>query len=647
MLHWPCTHVSSWTGWFALAASLATCLLSPLPLCADDLSAEDLARPFRPEGRDLAGLVIVLDAAPGDRRGVPSGDDLNLLVVGHLQHHLRAAGATVRLTRWEAQPGDAAAADAGASGSRSQRPADHAPADLVVSVDHPNRAGDADFGVVVRTATGAGGLDDAMLATIAKRIGATLDARLPHTRAHEVRTNDAERVGPPGTSTMRVEVGNLAIEEFGAWAATRGRHRDIAMALYAALTDALPGHRDAFNAVRAKRGLGAGSAATTQPAPTDGQEPDPAARVPGRLRQAVAELWRSDGPPERPSDAQWLLDQYFRRVLTDRTFFHARVTVECEGETWVVRGATNFDRLRHAATLVLQQAGCRDVRNEVMLLPNERLGSNCFGVIREPTAMSWAEPRTGAGVQTQLLLGEPVFLLDESPGGGYLLVHGADGYVGWVRSEVLTRLDASAFTTWLNTPIRVLKDEFVLGGLRLPAGAALPLADGPEATGETVRLRLPPGTPGAGEQHVVSVPARHLAESSAGRAGLQAARVALGFLTTPYVFGGRSRLGLDCSGLTGISYATCGVVLPRDARQQVLVGRLVATSWAREGLLPGDLLFFCDESGSVIHTGVSLGAGRFVHAAPPEVHISSLDPNDSVYDDTWARAFAFARRPMP
>ncbi len=621
--------------------------MSPLPIRAVELSAADLARPFRPEGRDLAGLVIVLDAAPGDRRGTPSGDDLNLLVVGHLQHHLRAAGATVRLMRWEAQPGDGAAAEPRAWDPHSQRTADPTPVDLVVSVDHPNRAGHAEFGVVVGTSPGAGRLDDAALAVIVERIGATLDTRLPHARAHQIRTNSAECVGPPGTPTIRIEIGNLASEEFRAWAGARGRHRDVAIALYAALADALPRQREAFEAVRAQRGSAASSAPTTPLAAADGPEPDSAARVPTRLRQAVTELWRSATPPQHVSDGQWLLEQYFRRVLTDRTFFHVRTAVERDGDAWVIRGATNFDHLRHAATLVLREAGCREVRNEVALLPDERLGSNCFGVIREPTAMSWAEPRAGAGVQTQLLLGEPLFLLDASPDGDYLLAHGADGYVGWVRSEVVTRLDASAFTTWLNAPSRVLRDEFLLDGLRLPAGAALPRADEPEHTDGPVRLRLPPHATGAGERQFVSVPAGQLADPPVGRAGTQAARMALGFLATPYVFGGRSRLGLDCSGLTGISYATCGVVLPRDARQQVLVGRLVATSWAREGLLPGDLLFFCDESGSVIHTGVALGAGRFVHAAPPEVHISSLDPNDPVYDETWARAFAFARRPMP
>jgi cell wall-associated NlpC family hydrolase len=137
-----------------------------------------------------------------------------------------------------------------------------------------------------------------------------------------------------------------------------------------------------------------------------------------------------------------------------------------------------------------------------------------------------------------------------------------------------------------------------------------------------------------------------LLSSSAGT-GREIAEEALAMLDTPYLFGGRSSRGLDCSGLTGTCYGAAGLALPRDARQQALVGQMVATPWNKNGMRPGDLLFFINTQGRVIHTGIALGNGRFVHASPPMVQVNSLDSSDPLYSETWDRAFAFAKRPMP
>jgi cell wall-associated NlpC family hydrolase len=133
--------------------------------------------------------------------------------------------------------------------------------------------------------------------------------------------------------------------------------------------------------------------------------------------------------------------------------------------------------------------------------------------------------------------------------------------------------------------------------------------------------------------------------SPEGRAGQQAIGIAETLLGRPYVFGGRSALGTDCSGLVSDAYAALGHMLPRDARQQVLVGKLVATRWHRTALRPGDTLFFIDSTGRVIHTGLALGGSRFIHQCPPEVQVSSFDPADPLYSETCDRAFIFGRRP--
>jgi LysM repeat protein len=90
-----------------------------------------------------------------------------------------------------------------------------------------------------------------------------------------------------------------------------------------------------------------------------------------------------------------------------------------------------------------------------------------------------------------------------------------------------------------------------------------------------------------------------------------AVRFALSWLGTPYVYGGESHNGIDCSSLVQKSFASCGVRLPRVAKDQAKIGRLVAP----ENLQPGDRLYFSASGTHVDHTGLYMGNGLFVHAS--------------------------------
>jgi len=97
---------------------------------------------------------------------------------------------------------------------------------------------------------------------------------------------------------------------------------------------------------------------------------------------------------------------------------------------------------------------------------------------------------------------------------------------------------------------------------------------------------------------------------SSGSLGLQAARLATRYLGVPYVWGGASPQGLDCSGLTMIVYAQLGIPLDHYAAFQYLEGRRIATA----DLRPGDLVFFNMKHDGPGHMGMYLGGDRFIHA---------------------------------
>ena len=80
---------------------------------------------------------------------------------------------------------------------------------------------------------------------------------------------------------------------------------------------------------------------------------------------------------------------------------------------------------------------------------------------------------------------------------------------------------------------------------------------------------------------------------------------------TPYVYGGSTRNGTDCSGFTQSVYRTVGIEIPRRASRQAAAARNVS----RGGLRPGDLVFFNTSGSGISHVGIYLGDGNFAHAA--------------------------------
>lgn len=93
------------------------------------------------------------------------------------------------------------------------------------------------------------------------------------------------------------------------------------------------------------------------------------------------------------------------------------------------------------------------------------------------------------------------------------------------------------------------------------------------------------------------------------------------YLHAPYLWGGRSPFGIDCSGLTQMVYKLSGYKLKRDAAQQAEQGRIV--NLLEEGI-PGDLVFFDNEEGKITHTGILLEKNKIIHASG-KVRIDSID----------------------
>lgn len=149
-------------------------------------------------------------------------------------------------------------------------------------------------------------------------------------------------------------------------------------------------------------------------------------------------------------------------------------------------------------------------------------------------------------------------------------------------------------------------------GLSLAAGIALGLG----RAGRGAETRLPP----------LQLPARITGNAAS------VVQTALDVLGKPYVWGGTSQNGFDCSGLIQYAYGSHGVRLPRTSRDQARVGSAVPP--VTQALAPGDILLFSATPGSgVTHVGMHVGEGTFIHSSTTGVKLSRLEAGDP--DGAW------------
>lgn len=611
----------------------------PLPLPAE--------LPFTPAGRTLEGLVITIDAGhggasfadgyAGSARGAATRSneqDLNMLVTAHLFHHLQAAGAKVYMTRRDDRrmtlnpldgPPTSRSDELGARVKVAAVSGSH----LFLSLHHNWAERASASGVVILIwPTSKDGSAQPLETAFADVLRDEIEKGVPHAERFNHYVSQHPLVSFSDIPSAVIEFGFLSNPDFDRWTSARGAHRIEAVAAFRAVERFWRETRADLDAERAR--LFPAAAARAPDPPTDPFD--------AMLRL----VWPSGEPPKTEAEAARFVEAYRRTVLADHTSFLVRATVERAGSGWRVSGVAGHPHLASALPTLLGRATGEPVENLMRVVPDATFGADCLAVVRVPMALTWGEPREGASVQTQLLLGETVFRLDRTEDGSYELVQGGDGYLGWVRRDALLPVDAHTWGAWAHGPVAVVTRDVILDDFRVPAGARLPLMERP--TSGEVRVSLPAGVRATQGKPEATLPVDSVRLPSEPDPGRLAALAAAEYMGVPHLFGGRSRLGLDCSGLTGVAWAAAGVTLPRDANQQTQAGRLVGMRGHWSGLKPGDLLFFIDATGRLIHAGVSIGGSRFLHACPPEVQVSSLDPADPLYSKTWAEAFVQARR---
>jgi cell wall-associated NlpC family hydrolase len=219
-----------------------------------------------------------------------------------------------------------------------------------------------------------------------------------------------------------------------------------------------------------------------------------------------------------------------------------------------------------------------------------------------PIAPLRRNPVAAAGLDTELLFGETVTVYDEAEGWSWVQAD-LDRYVGYVPSGALhTKSPAASHSvSATGTFVYPVPDIKAPPLMHLSLGSRLKVEDRDERFS-----RLASGG------YVIN---RHITET--GRHVRDFVEIAERFIGTPYLWGGRTRIGLDCSGLLQICLQAAGQVAPRDSdMQETQLGLRIKTKDGLDGLERGDLVFWKG------HVGIMLDGVMMIHANAHHMAVS-------------------------
>lgn len=322
--------------------------------------------------------------------------------------------------------------------------------------------------------------------------------------------------------------------------------------------------------------------------------------------------------------------------------------VENEGKP-VIKGVTSLEEAKADLLEQIRKSNPAAI-DSISVLPDETVGEKTYGVIN----VSVADARMGASyaaeMGTQLLLGAPVQVLQHDD---WWRIKSAEGYVAWTTGGSFVRMTKDDFNKWITAKKIIFTDDYGFG-YENPDEKKQRVSD--LAFGNMLKLEADNG-----RFYKVSYPDGRIAyilksQSKPYEEWLASVKLteesilekALSLKGIPYTWGGTSVKGMDCSGFTKTVMLMHGIILMRDASQQVKTGIPVDISNGYENLRPGDLMFFGKKAQDgkkerIRHVAFYKGDKEFIHASG-YIRINSLDSTKANYDELNTREFVRASR---
>jgi cell wall-associated NlpC family hydrolase len=293
--------------------------------------------------------------------------------------------------------------------------------------------------------------------------------------------------------------------------------------------------------------------------------------------------------------------------------------LEEDGKLYL-RGETTLPKAKDSLLNALAAVNYQII-DSIKVLPAADLGEATYALTRHSVANLRSEKGHSQELATQVLLGTPLRVLKQDE--EWFFVQCPDGYLAWLHGGELVRLTAAEMKEWKAAERMVFTEE---SGYSYQT----PATDS-RRVGDLVKGCILVSTGTEGKFTKVLYPdgrKAYVLSESLEEFALWLAKVPLSFVLTseiakaqlgkPYLWGGTSPKAMDCSGFTKTVYWQQGLIIPRDASQQVNAGEPVEYNKDLKGLQAGDFLFFGrirdDGSEKITHVGIYLGDGAFIHS---------------------------------
>ncbi len=310
-------------------------------------------------------------------------------------------------------------------------------------------------------------------------------------------------------------------------------------------------------------------------------------------------------------------------------------------------------RLKNFLTVILTTLSAFSMAQDksISCSTHDAVEEKLWGVVYNSVEKVHAENNYRSEVVSEVLLGTPVKLLDKKE--GWHRIETPEGYTGWVSEaiEPMTEPELRAY----NRKPKVVVTSLYAFSYEAANAASQTVSDLvvgdmlvlKETKGKFYRVTYPDGR----EAFIPTSDAKKLPRwmEEIALTPESVVETAFRFKGIPYVWGGTSSKGLDCSGFSKLVYFLHGIILQRDASQQAETGKPVDDSRNFAGLQPGDLMFFGSEATPenpqerVVHVGIYIGNNRFIHASD-YIKVAGFDPDDPLYDEYNAKRYLRSKR---
>ncbi len=301
-----------------------------------------------------------------------------------------------------------------------------------------------------------------------------------------------------------------------------------------------------------------------------------------------------------------------------------------KGDTVLLTGETTVTEAKSAIIKSLDDYG-KFLIDSISILPDTSVNPRYMGLSTLSVINLRKEPDHSSELVSQALMGTPVMILKKDH--SWLLVRTPDRYISWTEQSSVRPVSLGEMSVWKNSDRIVFEKNsgWVFTNIA-ETGVVSDLVSGciMARTGDArtyARVMLPDGREGFVVKSSIFPFDQFLNRDSVS--GEKIINQASSLMGVPYLWGGSSAKGVDCSGLVQTVFFMNGLVMSRDASQQALYGDSIDISRDFSSLKSGDLLFF-GRPDRISHVAIYKGGGEYIHASG-RVMVNSLDSTESNY----------------